>query len=231
MNRLDLNESLLGESIAGGKESKVYLYGNKIIKIFQTKKKPILENKYNKLLLLNKIDLKTRPLDLIYINDEFKGYSMFKLKDYKEFKPKEYTIRERIDILKLLYKKLEYMHKKGIVYGDIRSSNILINSKKDIALCDLDNVKINDYDFDILNRNQKRYLDLTGEKDIYMDDYVFNLYTVACLYGILECYSYECFVHNAKDFKGKGFDETVEYLLNLDHDNRDSGGKLIKMPK
>lgn len=31
---------------------------------------------------------------------------------------------------------LLYMHSKGIVYGDLKAENILINSKGEIKLCD-----------------------------------------------------------------------------------------------
>ncbi len=138
-------------------ESVVYLQNDKVFKIFKRENEngaqynsQDLENKRLKLMQLNKIKLSSnfvKAKDLIFINNEFRGYTMdfisyITLDDYL-FKSK----KDKIFLLKAVRELIKEAHSNNIILGDINCNNILINNNK-IYMCDLDNSTIGKYKTD-----------------------------------------------------------------------------------
>lgn len=74
----------------------------------------------------------------------------------------------------------------GIYIGDISEKNIFVTDNG-VKLCDLDNIRIGNLDFDVLNLFQKNYLrEYENIDDI--DKYTFNLFTVSYLSKIIFSY-------------------------------------------
>ena len=89
MNRINLKESDLptGRPAFSGTESKLYrTYDNKLFKLFNYGM--ATKEKYKKLELLSEMDLKENIFrDLVFVNDEFVGYTMDNLEHegYKQY--------------------------------------------------------------------------------------------------------------------------------------------------
>ncbi len=140
-------------------ESVLYIKNNKVFKIFRRKNEnkkyaqydlSVLQNKKNKLECLDTINLSDsfiKAKELIFIDGEFRGYTI-------DFIPSstldEFLFKSRqkkIIILKKIKQLINEAHKNNIIIGDLNASNILINSDK-VYICDLDNSTINQYKTD-----------------------------------------------------------------------------------
>ena len=88
--------------------------------------------------------------------------------------------------MKELQKKIEKFNEHGIYIGDISENNIFV-TENGIKLCDLDNIRIGNLDFDIKNCFQKEYLrKYEGIENI--DKYTFNLFTIGYLSKIVSVF-------------------------------------------
>ena len=105
-----------------------------------------MDNKQKKLteLYQKQIENDITPIRTVSYEDSIVGYDMTSpnLK-----KPTHYDIEK----LQKLKGKIKQFHDQGIVHGDIKESNILINSQGEIVLCDLDNMQVDDYPIDYFN--------------------------------------------------------------------------------
>ena len=62
------------------------------------------------------------------------------------------TADEKVTYLRQLKRRLEDLHKHGIIYGDIKESNVLWNNDQGvICFCDLDNTQIGTCKIDLVN--------------------------------------------------------------------------------
>ena len=181
MNRIDIKEEDYKKYCPSyfGYESKIYkLEDETLLKVFNERVNP--NCKLQKLKLLSQIDVNTHFLkDLVYVDDNFIGYTMQNLtkQGYKVINCCEHFGDKKIEISKLVWQRIKELHDIGIIYGDIREANILYNGK-DIILCDMDNVKIKDLFFDIVSEQNKQYLYKTHFNYDLMDNYVFNKFFV-----------------------------------------------------
>lgn len=165
-----------------GSEANIYEATNKsLYKIFESLSKKELENKKKKIELLIKkqIPFFKNPIRTLLCEGKFIGYELeYDLNDiiwWNVCIPKE----EKIKQLKVLKQKLIFLEKEGIIYGDLKDDNLLINSKtNEISFCDVDNVQIDNYRMDkILNVLQPLY----NSNGIYKSDihiYMHNLFTL-----------------------------------------------------
>ena len=179
MKRIDLNaeDYLKYYPTYFGYESKIYrLSDDTLLKVFNDRVYP--EKKLLKLEALSELDMKENIFkDLVYVNDEFIGYTMGDLtkKGYKKICCCEHFKNKKIEIAKLVWERIQELHDIGITYGDIREANILYNGK-DIMFCDMDNVRINEYSFDTTNPYHRNYLSKTKFKYDLIDNYIFNVF-------------------------------------------------------
>lgn len=194
MKRIELNRNNIIKKIDEGMESVIYIYKDgsnvcciKLLKKYielPTKKIEIpegtFENKRKKIEIINDDPLfsdEVRPISLVYENGMFLGYTM-KLENYKTAEVFD-SRKKKIEILRKYKEKIEKFNEHGIYIGDISENNIFV-TENGIKLCDLDNIKIGNLDFDIKNCFQKEYLrKYEGIENI--DKYTFNLFTICYL--------------------------------------------------
>ena len=214
METIDLDESFFKSQSFSGCEGNLYIYKDSLIKIFTNK--DVIQNKIAKLTLLHDLDIDIIPTSFISINGEIKGYSMPYLKDYRAVNPEFLRKKKKLIILEKLNNKLDELHSKGIIYGDIRSGNILINSDLDLVLCDIDNVSINGYGFDILGDIAKRYVRKYGI-DETLDIYSYNLYTAVLMYNTHDPFALDCMMYNSRRYKKYNHDymDIIDNMVSL----------------
>lgn len=204
MKEIELNRKYIIKKISSGIESNIYAY--KInsnvycLKLFKNEidfcnysiptTNEILENKKNKLQIIHENSLfynETYPISLVYENGQFAGYIM-KLENNTTANIFSKT-KNKIEILKKYKEKIEKFNKSGIYIGDISKRNIIITNE-DVKLCDLDNIKIGKYDFDILSLFQNEYI-RTYNNIENIDKYCFNLFSISFLAKIIPCFSFD----------------------------------------
>lgn len=174
-----------------GYESEIFLYNNdKIMKIFKTDDRNVLNNKLQKLKYLHTLNTNdVLPIDLIYIDGIFKGYTSILKKEFYHIDSLKQNKKIRYYILNEVLKKLKYYHSLGITFGDLNPHNILYNKKtNEVILCDLDNVSINELNFDVVNNYQDDYLYHYKTKE-NMDEFIFNILTVSYIQKIYYAYT------------------------------------------
>ncbi len=232
MNKINFDENNVIKVFKEGMESVIYYYkvNNNIVllKRFKTKldfrgysvdvPKSTFENKRKKVELIcdsGYLVDEVRPLDLVFDNDEFIGYTIVldSIKTANEINSR----RKKIYILRQLKGKIEKYNECGIYIGDISPKNILVQDDGTIKLCDLDNFKIDNLDFDLLSIFQKTYRKNVSNDD-NIDNYCFNMFTVAYLQNIYSPYVlYNLRVNGLKyPINSKENKCIVESLINLD---------------
>ena len=93
------------------------------------------------------------------------------------------TADEKVTYLRQLKRRLEDLHKHGIIYGDIKESNILWNSDQGvICFCDLDNTQIGTCKIDLVNYSISNFVDENGYISTGVDEYMFNILTLQQLF-------------------------------------------------
>lgn len=93
------------------------------------------------------------------------------------------TVEEKVEYLKQLKRRLEDFHHHGIIYGDIKESNILWNNEQGvICFCDLDNIQIGSCKIDLVNYSISNFVDENGYISTGADEYMFNILTLQQLF-------------------------------------------------
>ena len=93
------------------------------------------------------------------------------------------TLGEKVEYLKQLKRRLEDLHQHGIIYGDIKESNILWNNEQGvICFCDLDNTQIGTCPIDLVNYSISNFVDENGYISTGVDEYMFNVLTIQQLF-------------------------------------------------
>lgn len=161
---------------------------NKVLKLFspdidgEENQKDIMENKLNKLVKLHNRQLKylTLPINTISCEGEFIGYEMNYCHDDEELLLAPLYTEEKIEILKRIKEILEYFYQWDIIYGDIKSDNILINRiNGNITFCDIDNIQIQNNPMDLYPTELTSYHKKCGSFDERVHSYMHNLLTLS----------------------------------------------------
>ena len=233
MEKIKLNESFFNNKPKyQGHESTLYLYEESLIKIFNQKDYELIKNKIAKLEIIS--DIKEdiiKPTHLVYMNNNVIGYTMDYKKGYIKAKNIKFkTKNARIKILENILNQLEILHKYGIIYGDIHRSNIIYNMKNEAYLCDLDNVRIGNLDFDILYMIPKIYRRRISEIDEYMDNYMFNIIIASILYNCHELRAMDYIYYNKEAFKEFGDDylDIIDAMISLNDSSKEKIKTFIK---
>lgn len=165
---------------SGGFESKLYRY-------FIDDTEVLIKEYYDdNQINLNKIiavsNLKTDglliPSDLVSINNKIIGFSMdFKRGYYPIINQKnDLTDSQKYNLIIALKQILLSLRTKNCIYGDLNLQNVITNGSK-VYLCDAVNVKIDNFYFDEISSNMRRYIERTGTTD-GIDFYMLNLLTI-----------------------------------------------------
>ena len=145
---------------------------------------PMSDNKHKKIQALYErpIDYSVHPISTISMGGELVGYEMTTDKHDLTLGKIRLSRRNLIACLKKTSEILKYFASEGIVYGDVKANNILINPKThEIKFCDMDNIQLGEYPIDLIND----YVDsiITSSSDITpaVDAYMHNLMTLHLL--------------------------------------------------
>ena len=206
MNKIIYNKNNIIKEYTEGIESHIYYYNNNgnivFFKCFKNEIQidkdetilitdDVLENKRKKIEIIkdsscfsDEVDI----LDLVYDKDgRFIGYTM---KIDSLTTAKDISKRKvKIDILKQLKDKVLKFNENNIYIGDFNHNNILICGDR-IKLCDLDNFRIGNLDFDTKSLSQNTYLKKGGKID-NIDNYCYNLFTICYLGNIFNPYVWQ----------------------------------------
>lgn len=181
MDTIKVSDKILKEKPKyTGYESHIYELDGFLLKVFHTDEIAVLNNKQAKLEILHSLDIEdVKPIYLAEINGKIKGYFMEELSDYQVLDLFQEKDSNKLETLKIILEKLKVLHQNNIVFGDMNLNNILVKGDS-ICFCDLDNAKIDSFDFDVLNYCQQLYLKVF-DSDKYLDNYLFNLLTISYL--------------------------------------------------
>lgn len=214
--------------IGQGFESKVYMYGDNVLKIFcpdfQNKRS---EKRINLLSKLSELDeYITLPNAGVYLDYHFIGYQM----KYAGITLKRFILDNNlsenkiIELLRQIKNCLVHLHSLGFIHGDLQPKNILINDDK-IKISDVNNAQFGKFKPDLLN-DMTLFLSSYYGYSSLLDLHSLNYYTYLLLnlddetmrkYIELgaEGYSYFC-EHEYKNhvFMDEVCEEQMEYLIN-----------------
>ena len=159
-------------------------YDDYIMKKGHVISKESLNNKMKKIELIQNINClknEIKVLNLAFENDMFKGYTMKR----EHLKSINIYSKKKIKLLwlKNIKEKIIELNKNNIYIGDYNESNFLTDENYNIKICDLDNLRINDLDFDTKHNFISKF-EINCNKKEYIDSYCFNLFTIAFLLRI-----------------------------------------------
>lgn len=139
------------------------------------------ENKQRKIERLYQMDLDegVRPHAIICASGRIVGYRMLKPKGYIALEKAVLTRKQKVAVIRNSQQALETFAKHDITYVDIKSDNILVNPKtSQIMYCDMDNIRLGEYDVDLKSRDVMRIFEIHGQIDEQVSAYTHNLLTL-----------------------------------------------------
>ncbi|MGI6329246.1 MAG: hypothetical protein ACOXZR_00090 [Bacilli bacterium] len=155
MKKINLTENELNKLssfVVGGYNigGNIYQFDEEtLLKIYDSNYSPIAirENNIDYLINIAKIDNAILPLEKVYINDKFRGFRMWEVKEakrlYEVIEDDSLNINKRIKYARTLLKTLKEIQKNNIVLGDIHLDNF-IHNEKDVYFVDMDGIRNGD---------------------------------------------------------------------------------------
>lgn len=225
-----------------GSEGSVYRYNSEYaFKIFNYyNKKRSLIKKFQKIELLAKLEDKSFafPIGLVGFENRLKeGYYMNIVevhKDYPSFM-QLWNIKDRQTLFDIVIKAdaaMQRAHKMGIIMGDIKENNILIDENNNPIFIDTDNYAYGDFKFDLYPYVIKNLKNYYGKKFslIDTDKYLYALMVLKYMFSF-RCYV-KLFTMNYKAIINSwGIDpELKEGLIDIFSDSEDKPyiGPILK---
>ena len=178
-----------------GQESKIiFLESGKVRKIFndsfglnnleKEEKEEIRENKLRKMISLSQnknFHNGITPIATLSFEKKFIGVDLTTNPNFIEFGAARLDRKESLFYLKLIRQKLEEFHQMGIVYGDLRGDNILIDPEEQtVSFCDLDNMQIHNYPINLQSHILRPFF-YDGFLDEKADVFMYNLLLIDAL--------------------------------------------------
>lgn len=181
------NKNNIIRKIDHGCEATIYLYkdnGEEVaLKIYFDKNEEANNNKELKIQILqNESILKNdmHILSRVYSNGKFIGFTS----KYEPYMPLSFldSREQKINLLRLIKNRYEELNEHGIYIGDFNIDNFSLENGR-IKLFDIDNFRIDDLDFNIVDTAMIEYRERC--KFIYkIDYYCFNWFALSLLSGI-----------------------------------------------
>lgn len=173
------------------------------------------------------------PQDLLYYNDDFVGYVMKQVKGAKsltELKDdgfvKYQSFADRTKICINILKNIDYLHKKGILIGDLKDDNILVKNPNEIYIIDCGSFQIDDYGCDVFTRGWT-------DKNYKKDDLNKNLRHLNDEYYPINKLIFEILIlknpHYSKNNTEIDYEDnkTFEFPLEINEDTQKMGKYII----
>ena len=200
METTKLNSNILyNYPIYTNNHSKTYLKNGVYYKLFKDTYKKEIDAKVKKIKLINSLGIKDQiVLGNVEMDGSIIGYA-YEVENYKNNQDLSVCSRntkKKIHELELLKKKLEILHKNGIIHGDIRIRNLSLNNDE-ILFRDLDNVNIEDYSFNHSSRIQQSFINRYGI-DEKLDDLAYNIAYISHLNGVIEDVAIDYVINKGK---------------------------------
>lgn len=180
--------------IGYGEEGSIHKYDNKkaikVFEFFEDREK--IENKFMKIEELARLKDKSFcfPQGLVgYLDLKKEGYfmelvkPMERCKDFSELYQLK-NVKKILEYLMMADKAMERIHKKGIIIGDVRDQNIMIDKCGEIKFIDTDNYQYGDYDYDLVPSRSKWLEHTYGKETTGIDNDIF-VYTMMALQSFM----------------------------------------------
>lgn len=133
-------------------------------------------NKLNAIYNMPALQYSVLPLSIINSDGKFIGYEMTYDRKDIPLSSAVLSIADRINTLRRVKLILEYYSSRGIIYGDVRSSNILINRlTRALKFCDIDNIGLGSLEIDVLPTIADKFINERGRVDQTLSMYMYNL--------------------------------------------------------
>lgn len=170
----------------------------------------VLQNKENKSHLLKTIILpnKIQIMTDLSMEKEFIGYVMNEAEDFQNFSYSPFNAYQKLELLRRLKNQLKRFHQLGIIYGDLKTTNVLSHTQnyRLHCLCDLDNMNIGSFQIDAMSENTKKFLEQYGCLDEKLDWYFFNVLTIESIFYLNAATTHEAYYETEyfiKQYRGK----------------------------
>lgn len=158
---------------------KIFGYADENNNYLEQKIETIKLNKEKKIIEIYNIENfknEIKPIRMIYCNDNFVGYDMTRNNNATNLCECSLTKDEKISCFEKIEDKLKYFHDVGIVFGDVRGTNILYSKKtQEVSFCDLDNAQVQNFPIDLYLNLLSRYNSKDKLIDKKWDAFMFNL--------------------------------------------------------
>lgn len=184
----DVDLSTLQRLKYQGTFSTIYTDGNLCYKMLDGLYPNELQDLYHKFLEMEGINIDSvlLPRDLLVENDVLQGYTMDYFKNSTPLADKFLTRYFNCkDLLFYVYKAskiLRDIHKHDIIYQDLSFENILVDNEGNIAFCDIDGCKYNNYTSPFFSLVFKEFLidyrktKISNEEDIDKISMILSFY-------------------------------------------------------
>ena len=138
---------------AGGEGYVYKTYRNLVCKIY--KDKHLSYTNFKKIEKMLEYDVHNRyiiwPKDILFYQNKFIGYVMEEVQNAKSLDElrdtsfPNFSILDRLTLAYHFLKNTHYLHKKGIIVGDMKFDNILVKSPKEVYIIDSGSFQIEDF--------------------------------------------------------------------------------------
>ena len=180
--------------IGYGEEGSVHKYDRKkaikVFEFFEDREK--LKQKFEKIEELARIKDKSFcfPIGLVgYLNLKKEGYymdlvnPMHKCNDFSELANLK-DMKKILEYILMADKAIERIHKRGIIIGDLKADNIMIDKCGEVKFIDTDNYAYGDYNFDIVPCRSKWFYQTFNKECSGRDNDIFVYAMMALQYFV-----------------------------------------------
>lgn len=206
IDKSDLNKKCF--YIGSGFEGTVFEYNDKYaIKVFGKKGsrfyyKRMLKSKMAKLEALAKLEDESFcfPIGLVkLIGSVEEGYYMNLVKSFKNFNYLK-SLTNKEEVLETIVKAdaaIQRVHQKGVIIGDVREPNILLDDNLDPKFIDTDNYMYQDFPFDLYPGTANLLESATGKKGTLIDSdkFAFSLMVMGYIFGDFNLSNYRMILY------------------------------------
>ncbi|MDD2181121.1 MAG: protein kinase [Bacilli bacterium] len=134
----EFNKIKMNNKLFQGGEAKLYRHNHELLKIYHKFVVDDKEESLDYILTRDRINGCVLPNNKIYIDEEFRGVSIFYYENYvpifKSIGCKEINYKNRLLICRQMAEAVKNLHENEIVHTDINLHNIIMNSNNDEAL-------------------------------------------------------------------------------------------------